>query len=205
MMSSGSRDSPSRLQSAFQRRRLDGVDGEVDGPQLVGREGAGVLDGPGRGQVHAVDEAPPRRGAAAPGPRSAWGARLQLLVLLDVLPVQAQEDEHAEGQQDDDDPGALGELGHGEDESTMDDNTAGRAVDGDPPPPMGLAVGEVVLHHARPGHGEPGEHADGVERDEAVDLGPGDKQQGDRHHGEHDDPGGEDEPVAPAGELARGR
>ena len=32
------------------------VDGEVDGPQLVGREGAGVLDGPGRGQVELVDE-----------------------------------------------------------------------------------------------------------------------------------------------------
>ena len=35
---------------------LEGVDGEVHGTQMVGRQGAGVLDGPGRGQVHPVDE-----------------------------------------------------------------------------------------------------------------------------------------------------
>ena len=68
--------------------------------------------------------------------------------------------------------------------------------------PVGLAVGEVVLHHARPRHGEPGEHADGVERDEAVDVGPGDEQEGDGDHGEDHDPGGEHEAVPPPGELA---
>ena len=60
---------------------------------------------------------------------------------------------------------------------------------------------EVVLGHAGPGHGEAGEHPDGVEGDELVHLGPGD-QAGDGDHGEDDDPGGEDQPVAPLGQLA---
>ena len=60
---------------------------------------------------------------------------------------------------------------------------------------------EVVLHHARPGHGEAGEHTDGVERHQTVDLGPGGQQQGDGHDGQHDDAVGEGQSVAPPGQL----
>ena len=67
---------------------LEGVDGEVHGPEMVGRQRARVLDGPGRGQVHPVDEhhhdvATQHRGLARLGRPG-----LELLVLLDVLAVQ---------------------------------------------------------------------------------------------------------------------
>ena len=53
------------------------VDHEVHGPQLVGGERAGVLDGPGRGQVEPVDEHHARRAGAGSGrwPRRGRRAR----------------------------------------------------------------------------------------------------------------------------------
>ena len=68
-----------------------GVDVEVDGPQVVGGQGPGVLDGPGRGQVEPVDQhdddvAAQDRGLAGPG-----RPHLELLCLVDVLAVQADE------------------------------------------------------------------------------------------------------------------
>ena len=44
----------------------------------------------------------------------------------------------------------------------------------------GSLMREVVLGHAGLRQREAGEHADGVERDEAVDLGAGGEQQDDR-------------------------
>ncbi len=66
-----------------------------------------------------------------------------------------------------------------------------------------LALVEVVLDHARAGHGEAGEDTDRVEGDQCRDLGVGGEQQRDRHDGEHDDPVGEGEAVAAPGELLR--
>ena len=66
-----------------------------------------------------------------------------------------------------------------------------------------LVVREVVLGHAETGHREAGEHADGIERYQLVDLRTRDDEQEDRHRGQDDDPGGEDEPVTTLHELAR--
>ena len=47
-ISSGSRTRPSRCHSSLSALGPLGVDGDVHGPQLVGQQRAGVLDGPGR-------------------------------------------------------------------------------------------------------------------------------------------------------------
>ena len=56
MMSRAGGPGPSRLHSCLELVGRLGVDVEVHGPQVVGREGPGVLDRPGRGQVEAVDQ-----------------------------------------------------------------------------------------------------------------------------------------------------
>ena len=68
---------------------------------------------------------------------------------------------------------------------------------------MWLAVGEVVLGHARLRQGEAGEHSDRVERDEAVDLGAGHDQHDDRRARQEEDPVREHEAVAALRELTR--
>ena len=65
-------------------------------------------------------------------------------------------------------------LVHGDDDQHDEGQDRGRAVDAQSAAPVVLPVGPVVLGHPGPGHGEAGEHADGVEGDELVDLGPGD-------------------------------
>ena len=62
---------------------------------------------------------------------------------------------------------------------------------------------QVVLHHARAGHGEAGEHADGVERDQAVDLCLVHEHEGQGHARQHEDPVGEGQTMAAPGQLAR--
>ena len=60
----------------------------------------------------------------------------------------------------------------------------------------------MVGDHAGAGHGEAGEDADAVHRDERRHLGPGRQQQGDGRAGQQQDPVGEDEPVAAHRQLA---
>jgi hypothetical protein len=146
----------------------------VDGPQLIGVERAGVLERPGRGHVQPVDQHDHR----VPGEHGRLGGLgrplFELALLVGVLTVEGQEPEHAEGEDHQDHPGALAELGHGDDDQHDEREHRGRPVDGQAALPVVLPVGPVVLGHARPGHGEAGEHADGVEGDELVDLGVGD-------------------------------
>ena len=181
MMSSGRRDSPRRLQSCSRAAASSGSTAKCTARRWSGDKRPGVLDGPGRGQVHAVDQHHHHVVAQHRRLARLGGTRLELLVLLDVLPVQAQQDHDAERHEDDDDPGPLGELGHDEDEEHHERQHRGGAVDDDTAPPVRLTMGQVELHHPRPGHGEPGEHPDGVEGDQAVELRPGDEQDGDRH------------------------
>ncbi len=56
IISRGSRARPRRRHSSDRPVGVLAVDDEVDGPQLVGHEGPGVLDGPGGGHVEVVDQ-----------------------------------------------------------------------------------------------------------------------------------------------------
>ena len=172
---------PGQAQPAPLRLQLGrdpAVQGEVDGPQLVGMEGPGVLQGPGRGHVQPVDQHDDRVPVEHRRLGGLGRPHLQLLLLVCVLPVEGQEGQDADGQDDQDDPGPLGELGYGDDDQDDEGEHRGRAVDDQPTAPMVLSVVQVVLGHAGPGHGEAGEHADGVQRDELVHLGVGDPQAG---------------------------
>ena len=60
----------------------------------------------------------------------------------------------------------------------------------------------MVLGHAGAGHGEAGEHADGVHRDERRDLGVGGDQEDDGGPGQQQDAVGEHETVTPHRQLA---
>ena len=75
-------------------------------------------------------------------------------------------------------------------------------VDGEADLPVGLAEAPVVDDHSRLGEREPGEHADGVQRDEVGDVTAEHDDQCSGQGGEHEDPVGEDEPIAAVGELA---
>src|ERR1017187_6763307 len=61
---------------------------------------------------------------------------------------------------------------------------------------------EVALHHARAGHGEAGEHADGVQGHQRVDLRVEDDDQHQRDRPQHEDPVGEGEAMSALGELS---
>jgi hypothetical protein len=126
----------------------------VHGPQLVRREGAGVLDGPGGGPVEAVDEhqhdVPPEDG----GGGGELGLVLELGVLLRVLPVQPQQQEHRRRQEHEDDPGTVHELGDGDDHADGGRDEGAEAVDGQPPLPPLCPLPEVVLGHCRLRQGE---------------------------------------------------
>ena len=109
------------------------VEGEVHGPQLVGHERAGVLDGPGGGQVEAVDE---HEHDVAPEDGRGDGLGhvvLELVGLGLVLAGQPHEEHDHQRDEGHDDPGAMGELGDGDDDvdhqghhraDTVDDQTA---------------------------------------------------------------------------------
>ena len=140
-----------------------------------GCECAGVLDGPGGRQVEAVDQhdhhvaaqhrglppppprpsssmlaPPPRTGGAGGSGRSTPSGRTTTMTQAPSVNL------------------ATAKMST----TTNERKHRGEAVDGqDAAPPVALPVGQVVLDHARPGHGEAGEHADGVEGDQAVDLG----------------------------------
>ena len=72
------------------------VQGEVDGPQLVGMEGPGVLEGPGRGHVQPVDQHDHRVAVEHRGLGRLGRALLELLLLVGVLAVEAEEAEDPE-------------------------------------------------------------------------------------------------------------
>ena len=110
-----------RLHSVLELAGRLGVDVEVHRPQVVGGQRPGVLQGPGGGHVEAVDQhddhvAPQDRGLGRLD-----HAGLEHLVLLRVLAVQPDEPDVEERPDHDDQPGALLELGHGEDQDNGED------------------------------------------------------------------------------------
>ena len=86
--------------------------------------------------------------------------------------------------------------------TTLSESTRREAVDDELVLPAPFAQAQVVLDHAGTGHREAGEDADRVDADEDVHLGVGPDEQRLGGDGEDDDPVGEHEPVATAGELA---
>ena len=119
---------------------------------------------------------------------------------MPVFPVEPDEQVHQGREQDDDEPRALGELHHREQHHDQRGVDPARGVDREPAPPARLPGPAVVAGHAEPGHGEAGEHADGVERDEGVDGRARHQHQRQRQRGEQDDPVGEHQPVAAPGQ-----
>ena len=66
-----------------------------------------------------------------------------------------------------------------------------------------LAFSQPVAHHPGLGEGDGREDADGVERDQCIDLAAKRHEHHDRHEGEHDDSGAERQALAPEGESTR--
>ena len=77
------------------------------------------------------------------------------------------------------------------------------SVDHGRAPPVRLAQAEVVRDHARLAQREPGEHAEGVQRDQRRDVALEDDDQHAGDEGEEEHAVREHEPVAPVGELPR--
>ena len=175
---------------------LDVVDDEVHRPHR-GRPQAPRVPQRGQGgQVEAVHE--DEDGAAAVVRRRrrlVLTQRVEYLGLGRVLMVEPDQRRDQDHEQDDHHPGALGELHNREDGHHDQRHHAGREVDDQPAPPAGPPVLAVILRHAEAGHGERGEHADGVQRDQAVDVRVLDDDQRHGHDGQHDDRVGEHQPV----------
>src|SRR6202000_1248718 len=102
-----------------------------------------------------------------------------------------------------DQPGTLGELHHREDQDDDGGEDPGREVDDQLAAPPPLLAAPMVFRHPEPGHREPGEHADGVERHQAVDVGADRDDQRQRYHGQQDDAVGEHQPVPALHQPAR--
>ena len=96
------------------------------------------------------------------------------LVRLDPQPFGERAvvaaDAHEEGYERRDDdrgqPGALGELGHDNDERYDTGHDGADGVDDEAALPRRFAMGQVVAHHARLGEREPGEYPERVQRDQ---------------------------------------
>ena len=124
-ISSGTRDSPRRVHSCGELVGGAHVDGGVHGAQLVGHERPRVLDGARGAVVEPVDG--DEHDVAAQHRRGGRGAGfvLELGGLGLVLPVEAHEQHHEHGHEQDDEPGALRELRDCDDD--VDDERQERA------------------------------------------------------------------------------
>jgi hypothetical protein len=166
------------------------VQGEVHRPQRGRPPAPGVPERRDGGQVVAVDQDQDRAAGIVRriGRRLADGHVAEDLGFVPVFAVQPDEDKDQEREQDHDEPGALGELHHGEQRHDQRGVDSARHVDDQLAPPARLPGPAVVAGHAEAGRGEPGGHPDGVKRDECVDGGPGHQHQAQRQHGEQHDP-----------------
>ncbi len=86
--------------------------------------------------------------------------------------------------------------------ATTNETTPPKPLIDQPLLPAALAKAQVTLGHAGLRQRERREHADRVQRDEALDLGAGDDQQHDRGDRQGDDAVAEHEAVAALGQLA---
>ena len=117
--------------------------------------------------------------------------------------MQANQADVEQRADDENEPGALLELRHGENEDDGEGQEGGEAVHDDAALPVPDPRRQVVLHHAGPGHEEAREHADGVEGDQIVDLRLVDEHEGEGDAGQHQNPVGEGQAMATPGQLAR--
>ena len=113
-----------------------GVDVEVHRPQVVRGQGAGVLQCPGGGGVETVHQDHDDMAAQDRGLGDLDHAGLEQLGLLHVLVVQPDEADIEERPDDHDEPRALLELGHGEDQDDAEGEEGREAVDGDAASPV---------------------------------------------------------------------
>ncbi len=88
---------------------------EVHCSQIVRREGSGVLDGTGCCQVELIDQHEHDMSTKDWGRASPGRVLSQLVGLLDILTVEAKEQDHQDRDRRDDDPTTLGEFGHCDD------------------------------------------------------------------------------------------
>ena len=199
--SRGSRVRPSRLHSASRMSEARVSRRKWTARSSSGWRVAGVLEGPGRGHVQAVDEDHHRVAGEDRGLGRLGRALLELCSSRTYWLCSLTRPRYMSG------PTTTTTHAPSVNLTVAKMSTMTAVRKAEKPFTSTLrrqcvAPGvEVVLDHARPGHGEAGEHPDGVQRHQAGHLGLGGQDQGQGHHGEHDDPVGEGQPVAPAAQL----
>ena len=107
-----------------------------------------------------------------------------------------------DGDQQDDDPGAVNELGGDDDQHHDPGRQRAHAVDGRLPPPARSRLSVPMAHHARLRQREGEKDAHCVERNEPVGLPAKENDQTRSQESQGDDAVGKDQPVAQVGELA---
>ena len=181
MMSRGSRDSPSRLQSCFERGRLDGVDGEVHGPQ-TGRAtacGRTAWRGPWPGPCG-------RRATSTTWRRSTGASHASAASASSCASSSAywrcrrSSTSTPSGRRTTTTHAPSVNLVDGEDESHDERQHGGGAVDDGPPRQWGSRWVRWYFTIPAPAMVKPVNTPMAYERDQAVDPGPGDEQQRDR-------------------------
>ena len=128
---------------------------------------------------------------------------LELDGLVLVLLVHPHQEPHEQRHQDQDRPGALGELRAGDDDQHDRGRHRPGAVDQQAHAPALLAQPEVSLGHPGLRQRERREDADRVERDQLGDVGVERDHEGDRRRRQRDDPVGEHQAVPARRELPR--
>jgi hypothetical protein len=136
------------------------------------------------------------------GARRWEGLHLELGDLRAVGPLDSLQQHHQRGDGDADHPGAVGELGDGDDDQDDQGNDPAGAVDHQAVAPARLAQAQMPSSHAGLGEGEGEDHADGVQRDQLMGVGPKRNHQEDGRGRQHQDAVGVDQPVAALAELA---
>ena len=120
-----------------------------------------------------------------------------------VVPAYREHEEDENWDGDDDHPGARQELALDDDDRDDAGRQRAEAIDGDSPPPAGLAAPPPSDDHAGLGERERQEDPERVERDERRHARVEHHEQECRQPGEGDDSGREREPFPAEGELAR--
>ena len=123
---------------------------------------------------------------------------VELGVLAQVLAVHPDEDPHHHGDEHHHRPRAVRELRDRDHDRDHRGGDRAETVDRETVAPAGFAQAEVALGHAGLRQGERGEHADRVQRDQLVDVGPEHDHERGRGDRETDDAVGEHQPLSRA-------
>ena len=128
---------------------------------------------------------------------------VELGVLAQVLAVHPDEDPHHHGDEHHHRPRAVRELRDRDHDRDHRGGDRAETVDRETVAPAGFAQAEVAPGHAGLRQGERGEHADRVQRDQLVDVGPEHDHERGRGDRETDDAVGEHQPLPALGERPR--